>query len=63
MPNERLAQSSIVNHTVIDARVQVEVSVWVAPGADLERALALISSEEDGRTGDCGGDPTRRACG
>ena len=48
VPNERLAQSSIVNHTVVDARVQVEVSVWVAPGTDLERALALISSEDDG---------------
>ena len=33
VPNERLAQSSIVNHTVVDPRVQVEVSVWLAPGA------------------------------
>jgi small-conductance mechanosensitive channel len=48
IPNERLAQSSITNHTVVDARVQVEVSVWVSPEVDLERALALISSEQDG---------------
>ncbi len=48
VPNERLAQSSITNHTVVDARVQVEVSVWVKPDIDLEQALALISSEADG---------------
>ena len=29
VPNERLAQSSIENHTVVDPRVQVEVSVWL----------------------------------
>jgi small-conductance mechanosensitive channel len=29
VPNERLAQSSIVNHTVVDPRVQVEVSIWL----------------------------------
>ena len=31
VPNERLAQSSIENHTIISPRVQVEVSVWLAP--------------------------------
>jgi small-conductance mechanosensitive channel len=48
VPNERLAQSSIENHTVIDPRVQVEVSIWVPPGTDLEAAIALIASEADG---------------
>ncbi|HEY6779351.1 MAG TPA: mechanosensitive ion channel family protein [Thermoleophilaceae bacterium] len=48
VPNERLAQSSIQNHTVVDARVQVEVSVWLAPDADLDQALALIASEPEG---------------
>jgi len=48
VPNERLAQSSIENHTVVDPRVQVEVSIWVAPDTDLEQALALVASEEDG---------------
>ena len=38
VPNERLAQSTIQNHTVVDPRVQVEVSVWLAPGADVDRA-------------------------
>ena len=48
VPNERLAQSSIENHTIVDPRVQVEVSVWLPPSADLDRALELIEAEEDG---------------
>ena len=46
VPNERLAQSSIENHTIVSPRVQVEVSVWLPPDADLERALELIEDEE-----------------
>jgi small-conductance mechanosensitive channel len=46
VPNERLAQSSIENHTVVDPRVQVEVSVWLPPGADADRALALLEGEQ-----------------
>jgi small-conductance mechanosensitive channel len=45
VPNERLAQSSIHNHTVVDPRVQVEVSVWLPPGGDADRALELIAGE------------------
>ena len=47
VPNERLAQSSIENHTIGDPRVQVEVSVWLQPSADLDRALELIASESE----------------
>ena len=47
VPNERLAQSSVENHTVVDPRVQVEVSVWLPPDADLDRALELIADEEE----------------
>jgi small-conductance mechanosensitive channel len=50
VPNERLAQSSIQNHTVVDPRVQVEVSVWLSPDADLDRAIELIESEDEGIT-------------
>jgi small-conductance mechanosensitive channel len=46
VPNERLASGSITNHTVVDPRVQVEVSVWLPPGADVESALELIEDEE-----------------
>jgi small-conductance mechanosensitive channel len=42
VPNERLAQSSVVNHTIVDPRVQVEVSVWLPPDADLDKAMELI---------------------
>src|SRR4051812_27458506 len=46
VPNERLASGSITNHTVVDPRVQVEVSVWLPPDADLDRALELVAGEE-----------------
>jgi small-conductance mechanosensitive channel len=45
IPNERLAQSSIFNHTVVDPRVQVEVSVWLPPGADVDKALDLVADD------------------
>ena len=48
VPNERLAQSSVENFTIHDPRVQVEVSVWLPPDADLDRAIELIESEDDG---------------
>jgi small-conductance mechanosensitive channel len=48
VPNERLAQSSIANHTIVDARVQVEASVWLPPEADLDRAIELIEDEQAG---------------
>jgi small-conductance mechanosensitive channel len=47
VPNERLAESSVQNHTVVDPRLQVEVSVWLPPDADLDRALELIADEEE----------------
>jgi small-conductance mechanosensitive channel len=48
VPNERLASSSIANHTILDPRVQVEVSVWLPPDADLDQAIELIADEESG---------------
>jgi small-conductance mechanosensitive channel len=50
VPNERLASSPIENHTVVDPRVQVEVSVWLPPGADVESALGLLEDQEDVKT-------------
>ena len=46
VPNERLAESAIENHTIVDPRVQVQVSVWLEPGADATRALELLSGAE-----------------
>ena len=48
VPNERLAQSSVQNHTILDPRVQAEVSVWLPATADLDRAIDLIEDEEAG---------------
>src|SRR5919112_468428 len=50
VPNERLAQSSVANHTIIDTRIQVEASVWLPPDADLDRAIELIEDEDAGIT-------------
>ena len=47
VPNERLAQSIIENHTIIDARANVEVSLWLAPDADVRRALAALADQEE----------------
>ena len=43
VPNERLASSSVVNHTIAERRVQVEVSVWLPADADLDKAMELIA--------------------
>src|SRR3954449_4507977 len=50
VPNERLAQSSVVNHTIAERRVQVEVSVWLPADADLDKAMELIADEDAGIT-------------
>ena len=46
VPTEALAQSSVVNHTIHDTRVQVEISVWLPPDADLDLAMSLIADED-----------------
>lgn len=46
VPNERLVQSPIFNHTVVDPAVQVEISVWLPPGGDATRALELLSMQD-----------------
>jgi small-conductance mechanosensitive channel len=46
IPNERLAESTIHNHTITDPRVHVEVSLWIPPYADVRRALELVREGE-----------------
>src|SRR4051794_5018986 len=46
VPNELLAQSSVMNHTIAERRVQVEVSVWLPADADLDRAMELIADSD-----------------
>ena len=45
VPNERLAQSSIVNHTVVDPRVRVEVDVWLPLDGDADSAIDLLAGD------------------
>jgi small-conductance mechanosensitive channel len=46
IPNERLAQNTIENHTIIDPRVRVSVSVWLPRDADVIRALEVLGGED-----------------
>ena len=47
VPNERLAQSAIENHTIVDPRVRVEVELWLPPSADAPRAVAVLAQQPD----------------
>ena len=47
VPNERLAQSTIENHTIVDPRVRVEVELWLPPEADAGRALEALRKQPD----------------
>ena len=42
VPNERLAQSSVQNHTIADPRLRVEVSVWVPPETNIVHAMTAL---------------------
>jgi small-conductance mechanosensitive channel len=46
VPNERLAQNTVENHTVADPRVRVEVSLFLPPEADAMRAIRLLGAEQ-----------------
>ncbi|HEY2603425.1 MAG TPA: mechanosensitive ion channel domain-containing protein [Thermoleophilaceae bacterium] len=47
IPNEQLASSTIINHTIVDPRVRVEVSLWIPVAANPARALAALEEEPD----------------
>ncbi len=47
VPNERLASSTLENHTIVDPRVHVEVSLWIPPYADAARALAVLADRPE----------------
>jgi small-conductance mechanosensitive channel len=46
IPNEQLAQNTLENHTIVDPRVRVEVSVWIPPDADAMRAVAALNKQD-----------------
>src|SRR3954452_11563785 len=45
IPNERLAAGTLRNDTLGSERVALDVSVWLPPAADTERALAALADE------------------
>src|SRR5437764_360284 len=47
VPNEQLAQDTVQNHTIVDPRVRVEVSVWIDRNADPIRALTVLRGEQE----------------
>ena len=47
VPNEQLAQNTIENHTIVDPRVRVEVSLWIPLDADAMRAVTVLNRQED----------------
>jgi small-conductance mechanosensitive channel len=47
IPNEQLASSTIVNHTIVDPRVRVEVALWIPVEQDPARAIAALEEEPD----------------
>lgn len=47
VPNERLAQSTILNHSIVDPRVRVEVDVWLPPHADAPRAVEVLRRQPE----------------
>jgi len=45
IPNERLAAGILRNDTLGSDSIGLDISVWLAPGADTDRALAAIEEE------------------
>ena len=47
IPNERLAQNTVYNHSILDPSLRVSVSVWVERDVDPIRALAVLRGGDD----------------
>ena len=47
VPNERLAQNTVQNHTIVDPSVRVEASVWIPREVDAIKALAVLRGDDD----------------
>lgn len=45
IPNEKLAGGVMVNETLVLDVVNLDVTIWVPPEADVERAIAVLSNE------------------
>jgi small-conductance mechanosensitive channel len=47
IPNEQLASGTVINHTIVDPRVRVEVALWIPVDRDPARALEALAEEPD----------------
>ena len=47
VPNERLASNPLQNHTILDPRVETEISLWLPLEADADAALESLAGMED----------------
>lgn len=47
IPNERLAQNTVCNHTIVDPRVRVEASLWIPLESDPLAALEALRGDDD----------------
>lgn len=47
IPNERLAAGVLRNDTIASPQASVQVSVWLAPGADAEAAMSTLGALPD----------------
>ncbi|HVE66942.1 MAG TPA: mechanosensitive ion channel family protein, partial [Solirubrobacteraceae bacterium] len=47
IPNERLASGVLHNDTIVSPLGEVEVSVWLPPAADADRALSVLCALDD----------------
>ena len=45
IPNEKIASSVVRNDSLASPSVGLDVSVWVAPGVDADRAIAVLEEE------------------
>jgi small-conductance mechanosensitive channel len=48
IPNERLAGGILRNDTLVVGAVSLDVSVWIAAGADADRAVRVLAEETGG---------------
>jgi small-conductance mechanosensitive channel len=46
IPNERLAQNTVQNHTIVDERVRVEASVWIPREVDALHAVSVLRGDD-----------------
>jgi len=47
IPNEQFASNTVVNYTIVDPRVRVEVSLWIPVDQDPARAVAALGEEPE----------------